>query len=136
MRGADREQTASTDDARSATGRLPERADELPRDQAREIQRGRLLAAAVNAVEDAGYTRMTVAQIVARARVSRKTFYGLFADSEDCFLAAFDQLIGEATLVARDAFERESDWRDGIRSALTRLLTLIDDEPGVPRGYA
>ena len=101
----------------------------LPRGQVTQIQRSRMLAAAVEAVEDVGYARMTVAQVIGRARVSRKTFYDVFTDREDCFLAAFEQALGQARLMAQEAYERESIWREGIRSALARLLIFMDEEP-------
>ncbi|HYM55611.1 MAG TPA: TetR family transcriptional regulator [Solirubrobacteraceae bacterium] len=92
-----------------------------------------MLAAAVEAVEDVGYARMTVAQVIGRARVSRKTFYDVFTDREDCFLAAFDQALSQASVLAAEAYERESGWRDGVRSALARLLMFLDDEPGLAK---
>jgi AcrR family transcriptional regulator len=92
-----------------------------------------MLAAAVEAVEEVGYARMTVAQIIARARVSRKTFYDVFADREDCFLAAFEQALEQVRARARESFEAESSWREGIRAALARLLSLMDQEPGLTR---
>lgn len=103
------------------------------RDDVAEIQRGRMLAAAVDAVQDVGYAQMSVAQVIGRARVSRKTFYDIFADREDCFLAAFEQALSEAGNLAREAYERESGWREGVRSALTSLLIFMDEEPGLAR---
>ncbi|HEV2922946.1 MAG TPA: TetR/AcrR family transcriptional regulator [Solirubrobacteraceae bacterium] len=93
-----------------------------------QIQRSRMVAAAVLVVEEVGYARMTVAQVIARARVSRKTFYEVFADREDCFLAAFDQALSQARTLVTDAFRRESEWHEGIRAALTSLLILMDEE--------
>ena len=48
-----------------------------------EMQRSRLLGGAVAAVEELGWSSVTVASIASRARVSRKTFYDLFSDRED-----------------------------------------------------
>jgi AcrR family transcriptional regulator len=92
-----------------------------------------MLSAAVEAVEDVGYARMTVAQVISRARVSRKTFYDIFADREDCFLAAFEQALSQARLLVSGAYERESGWREGIRAALARLLMFMDEEPGLAK---
>ena len=105
----------------------------VPRGQVTEIQRGRMIAAAVEAVEEVGYSRMTVAQVIARARVSRKTFYDVFADREDCFLAAFDQAMEQVRDRARASFEAESSWREAIRAGLTRLLGLMDQEPALTK---
>ncbi len=105
----------------------------LPRGQVTQIQRSRMLAAAVEAVEEVGYARMTVAQVISRARVSRKTFYDVFIDREDCFLAAFEQALGQARLIAEEAYAGESSWREGVRAALARLLMFMDEEPGLAR---
>jgi AcrR family transcriptional regulator len=92
-----------------------------------------MLAAAVETVAEVGYARMTVAQVISRARVSRKTFYDVFADREDCFLAAFKPALGQASLEARDAYDRETSWCDGVRSALVRLLTLMEAQPSLAK---
>src|SRR3984885_2369400 len=105
----------------------------LPRGEVTEIQRSRMITAAVDAVAEVGYARMTVAQVIGRARVSRKTFYDVFTDREDCFLAAFEQAMGQAQLIAKEAYESESTWRDGIRAALARLLIFMDEEPGLAK---
>jgi AcrR family transcriptional regulator len=118
---------------RTATPRLRPGPGGLPRGQVTQIQRSRMLAAAVEAVEDVGYARMTVAQVISRARVSRKTFYDVFADREDCFLAAFEQALTQARLIAQEAYERETSWRDGVRAALARLLLFMDEEPGLAK---
>src|SRR6476646_6012840 len=96
----------------------------LPRGQVTEIQRARMLAAAVETVAEVGYARMTVAQVISRARVSRKTFYDVFADREDCFLCAFKQALGQASVLAREAYDREASWCDGVRSGLAKLLVV------------
>jgi AcrR family transcriptional regulator len=118
---------------RVATPRLRPGPGGLPRGQVTQIQRSRMLAAAVEAVEDVGYARMTVAQVISRARVSRKTFYDVFTDREDCFLAAFEQALEQARTIARDAYEQESGWREGLRAALARVLMFMDEEPGLAK---
>ena len=59
-----------------------------------EIQRARMIAALVEVAGERGVGGVTVGRIVGRSGVSRRTFYELFADREDCFLAAFDQAVG------------------------------------------
>jgi AcrR family transcriptional regulator len=98
-----------------------------------EIQRSRLLTAALETVEERGYARMTIAEVTGRARVSRKTFYEVFSDLEDCFLALFEQALSHARLLAGEACERESGWCEAIRAALARLLLFMDEEPGLAR---
>jgi len=96
---------------------------------ATENQRRRMLDAAVEAVGEVGYARMTVDQVIRRARVSRKTFYDAFADREECFLAAFEHELTGARRLAREEYERQSHWREGIRGALGQLLRLMDERP-------
>jgi AcrR family transcriptional regulator len=105
----------------------------LPRGQVSEIQRSRMLTATVDAVEDVGYARLTVAQVIARARVSRKTFYDLFEDREDCFLAAFDQAVDQFGALVGEAYAQEPNWREGIRAGLLAMLRFMDEEPALAR---
>jgi AcrR family transcriptional regulator len=109
------------------------RLSQLPQGQVTAIQRARLLAAAVETIEEIGYARMTVAQVITRARVSRKTFYDMFADREDCFLAAFEQTHAQAWRAASEACASRSRWQGQVRSGLSRLLVLIEEEPGLAR---
>jgi AcrR family transcriptional regulator len=124
---------AIRDEPATATPRLRSGRNAMPRARVRVMQRRRILAAAVDTVGDVGYARMTVAQVIARARVSRKTFYDIFADREECFRAAFEQALSEATVLATRAYGHQSSWRAGIRAALARLLMFMDEEPVLAR---
>lgn len=103
----------------------------LPRERVVEIQRARILAAAVQAVEEAGYTRLSVGAIICRARVSRKTFYDLFSDREDCFCAIVEQTVSHLRQIVTDAYRQENSWRDGVRAALTNVVAFLEDEPAL-----
>jgi AcrR family transcriptional regulator len=124
---------ASKDKTRSGGPRLRSGPSGLPRGQVSEIQRSRMLTAAAEAVEEVGYARLTVAQVIARARVSRKTFYDLFEDREDCFLAVFDQAVEQISALVTEAYTREQNWRDGLRAGVLAMLRFMDDEPGLAR---
>jgi AcrR family transcriptional regulator len=73
---------------------------------------------------------VTVAHIVERAGVSRRTFYELFADREECFLAALDEAIGRAGAVVLPTYGGAAGWRERVRAGLAALLCFLDDEPG------
>jgi AcrR family transcriptional regulator/DNA-binding MarR family transcriptional regulator len=98
-----------------------------------ELQRTRLLDAAFALVAEQGYRRMAARKVAERAGVSPKTFYDLFTDREDCFLAAFDQAVDECSAVARPAYEGESEWAASIRAGLAALLHFLDREPELCR---
>ncbi|HZL48876.1 MAG TPA: helix-turn-helix domain-containing protein [Solirubrobacteraceae bacterium] len=97
----------------------------------REVQRGRLLAAAVEVVAESGYAGMSMARVTGRAGVSRGTFYELFEDREDCFLAAFDDSIIRIASVAAPAYEGEQRWEERVRAGLTSMLECIGGGPGL-----
>jgi AcrR family transcriptional regulator len=97
-----------------------------------ELQRTRLLDATFAVVSEQGYKRMTVRRVSGRAGVSNKTFYDLFTDREDCFLAAFDHAVGELTAVVLPAYEGEGEWVARIRAGLGTLLGFLDHEPALP----
>jgi AcrR family transcriptional regulator len=118
---------------RTATPRRRSGSSRLSRGRVTEIQRSRMLAAALSAVEEVGYSRMTVAQVISRAKVSRKTFYDVFADREDCFLAALEQAVTQAGRHVKEAYARETGWREGVRAGLGELLVFFDEEPALAR---
>ena len=105
----------------------------LPRRQVTEIQRARILAAAVEVVEELGYAGMTVAQVIGRAKVSRKTFYDLFADRQDCFVAVLEETIARIARPMEEACAGEERWRERVRLGLARLLALLEEEPVLAR---
>jgi AcrR family transcriptional regulator len=96
-----------------------------------EAQRSRMLTAAGEIVSERGYGRMSVALIVARAGVSRETFYGYFENCEDCFLAAFDEALAQMAGVMAPAYEGEGRWSERIRAALAALLGFLEYEPTI-----
>jgi AcrR family transcriptional regulator len=114
--------------ARSGAQRRPGR-EVVPRERVSKVQRARMLLAARQVVASEGYGRMSVERVVAKAGVSRKTFYDLFENREDCFIAAFDDAITRAARVVVQAYESQAGWRERIRAGLAALLALLDDEP-------
>ncbi len=96
-----------------------------------EIQRARMIAALVEVAREQGAGGVTVANIVARSGVSRRTFYELFEDREDCFLAAFDLAVQGAVRRVLPAYGARGTWRERVRAGLGALLEYLDDEPGM-----
>src|SRR5580704_4478723 len=98
-----------------------------------EIQRARLIAGAVCAIEDLGYAQTTVGHITTRASVSRRPFYELFANREDCLVAVLEDLLGQ---IGNELVAANIDglpWREGIRGGLWAILSLFDREPALAR---
>lgn len=81
-----------------------------------------------------GYAETTVGDVVAAARVSRNAFYELFADKEDCFLAAAEQ-VGEEMLDSLYAQVGEPTWTEALRVGLRIYLRSWRDQPRFARAY-
>ncbi len=83
----------------------------------------------VRVVAEHDVASATVARVVARAGVSRRTFYDLFAGCEDCFLAVFEDTVSRASVIATEAVASTSGWREQVRAGLGALLGFCDEEP-------
>jgi len=110
-------------------GQLPSGRHGLPREYVRRSQRTRLVTAAIEVAGEEGYAGMTVSAVIARAGVSRKTFYEFFADREACFLAAFDQVLEEGLSGMRAAYATSEDWTTNLRAAFERGLAALAAHP-------
>jgi AcrR family transcriptional regulator len=105
----------------------------LPREHVSGIQRMRILTAMAEVASERGAGSVTVAHVVARAGVSRRAFYDLFADREECFLAAFDEAIGRVSALVSEAYGRPGSWRERLRAGLWAALVWLDEEPATAR---
>jgi AcrR family transcriptional regulator len=98
-------------------------------------QRSRMLDAVTAAVARKGYAAVTVADVVAGAGVSRRTFYEHFADKEACFLAAFEaggELLREQ-ITAAVLELGEAPWSEVLRVALRAYVEALAGEPELVR---
>jgi AcrR family transcriptional regulator len=97
------------------------------------MQRRRLLLAMDELLGEIGVEDATVGRISKRAGVSRRTFYEVFEDREECFLAAFEQAIERLAGDVVPAYRRGGRWSVRVRAALSVLLEHFDAHPGVAR---
>ncbi len=101
--------------------------------QVAEIQRSRLLAAGVRAVDELGWSNTTVADIVARSRISRRTFYETFANREECLAAVLEDILGVIAGEFAGAGLEGLAWRGRVRQGLWTILAFFDREPLLAR---
>jgi AcrR family transcriptional regulator len=94
-----------------------------------EIQRERMIAAMARLACEHGVAGVTVAQVVARAGVSRRTFYELFHDRNDCFRGAFEQGVERAAGRVVPAYRGARGWRERMHAAVGALLAFLEEEP-------
>jgi AcrR family transcriptional regulator len=100
-----------------------------------ESQRTRMLTGAIEAVAELGYESTRVTDIIARAGVSRKTFYDHFDEKEHCFLAAYDVEVAELTEAASTAFSGTGPrpWVEQVSDGLRALLRHLSERPAAAR---
>jgi AcrR family transcriptional regulator len=92
------------------------------------MQRSRLLSAAAIAVAELGWPGASVAHITARARVSRRTFYDLFDNREDCLLAILEDVFARVEDELAAASLDGLPWRERVRAGLWTILSFLDRE--------
>jgi AcrR family transcriptional regulator len=115
---------------------LPRGPHGLAREEVLASQRGRMLSAIAEAVAEKGYAAATVADVVGRAGVSRKTFYEHFTDKEQCFLAAWDagvEILIDA--LTRATLETEGRWQDRVRAGVHAYLETLAAVPAFARTF-
>ncbi len=98
-----------------------------------DIQRSRLLSGAVAAVDELGYADTTIADVTARARVSRRTFYELFANREECLIAVLEDVVALVGQEVARAGVGGLSWRERVRGGLWVILSFLDREPALAR---
>ena len=114
---------------------LPRGRHGLPREVVAESQRSRILAAMVEVTAERGYAECQIARVIADAGVSRKTFYELFRDKEDCFLAAYELWLGRMLSTTAEAYEAgaKQSWVDGVQEGLAAVVDFIAQHPAPAR---
>lgn len=103
------------------------------RRQVVDVNTARLVTAAIDALASGGYANLSVAAVIERARVSRKTFYEVFANRHDCFEAVFGHITARGLTTIGSACDAEQGWLAATRSGLEALLSLIDEEPALAK---
>jgi AcrR family transcriptional regulator len=94
-------------------------------------QRTRILDAMVSSCAEKTYAETTIADLVARAAVSRTTFYKLFADKRDCFDAAVTRSIERLGTTLARATEGCDSPAEATRRATVAGLELLAAEPAL-----
>lgn len=122
--------------AASAPGvqrRLPRGRHDLSREQVEADQRLRILLGFFSAMAENGYADTSVGAVIKHAGVSRDTYYRLFTDKLDGFLAAFDLVAEVLVAELRDASRGPGSPLERVERGLGRYLSLLSDHRGEAR---
>ncbi len=103
----------------------------IPRAVVHEVQRGRLLDALAEVISEEGYLNTTVHKILKRAGISRRTFYEIFSDKEDCFLAAYQEAADHVIVLVQRACRLGGTPEIRIENSLRAMLEFAEQEPQV-----
>jgi AcrR family transcriptional regulator/DNA-binding MarR family transcriptional regulator len=98
-------------------------------EQVSAIQRARILAAMREICCEHREHSVTVAHVAGRAGISRRTFYELFENCDECFLAALEEGLARISAAVLPAWQAQGAWRERIRAALIELLSFLDGDP-------
>jgi AcrR family transcriptional regulator len=92
------------------------------------------MRALVEVIVERGWADTSVGLVVARATMSRRTFYELFPGGlEECLLAVLDETARRANAFVSQRLEQAGSWQEGVREALAALLLFFDSEPALAR---
>jgi len=105
----------------------------VARKRARTAQRLRLALAMIDAIAENGYRATRVADVIALAGVSRKTFYEHFANRQECLLATYDMVTEEGMRRVEQAYRETEGWPGRVEAAIRTLFEASIENPGALR---
>jgi AcrR family transcriptional regulator len=114
-------------------GPLPAGRHGFTREQVAHNQRERLIAGLATAVAEHGYRAVTITHITKEARVSRRVFYENFESKEECFLTAFEVVVGHVRALAEEAAPPVEGWPRQAIAAARAVLAFFAEEPDLAR---
>jgi AcrR family transcriptional regulator len=93
--------------------------------------RQRLFDALEESIAQDGYPRTTIADIVRRARTSRRTFYQHFASKDDCFVALLTEANAAQVRQITVAVDPAAAWETQVRRAIEAWIASVDSRPAL-----
>jgi AcrR family transcriptional regulator len=115
-------------------GQIPGGRHGLAPEAVAESQRTRILAGMAAAVAEHGYAQTSIADVIERAGVSRKTFYQQFDGKDECFAVAYGVEMDRLLEITLSAFEAEGPpWSRRLRGALMALCGALAANPPAAR---
>lgn len=95
--------------------------------------RSRLLDALTLALTDQAYADVTIADIVAHARVSRRTFYEQFDNKDACLLALCERLSEQILGLIAAGYDPTADWVEQLNRVTDTYLQALQMQPALVR---
>ncbi len=130
-RAQEPEDETGADDAarRDRYRRLPAGVHGLDPEEVRRDQRERLQTALVELIAERGCQAVRILDLTKLARVSRPTFYSLYADKEELFLATYDEIAMRMGNAIMKAYGEHRSPGEGLRAAMHAWAGMAAAEP-------
>lgn len=107
----------------------------VPGRSVQRSSRARLLEAMADGIAACGYPDTTVADVVRRAKTSRRTFYQHFPDREACFLALLSEHCTQVIRRIRMSVDVGASAHLQVRQAIEAWAEYCDAHPGVAKAF-
>jgi AcrR family transcriptional regulator len=91
--------------------------------------RARMIEAMLTSIGEQGYAATVVADVIAKAVASRKTFYEHFEDKHSCFFAMSEEIVDEWVARVKRPEGTSEDGRQAIEALVDDLFTLALENP-------
>jgi AcrR family transcriptional regulator len=95
--------------------------------------RQRLLDGLVEVLRSQPFSEITIAEVVAKARVSKRTFYEQFPSKEACLLALGERLSDQTLALIVANYRFDQDWVTQLRTVTHAYLSSLESQPIVMR---
>ncbi len=109
--------------------RLPHGPSGMDRTEVERNQRSRICGGMIEAVAKTGYRATTVAHVIALAGVSRRAFYEIFDNKEECFLATYEIVVAQHRRRMLQGWLTDRGWENRVHASLSALLTGVARDP-------
>ncbi|MFJ7214528.1 TetR/AcrR family transcriptional regulator [Amycolatopsis sp. NPDC098790] len=96
-----------------------------------DIRRQRLLDGLAASITEGGFRDTTVADVVRRARTSRRTFYEHFSSREECLIALLADANRAMIQQISDAVDADAPWALQVRQAIEAWIACAESEPAI-----
>jgi AcrR family transcriptional regulator len=109
--------------------RLPAGTHGLNPEEVQRDQRERLRSALVELIAQRGYQAVRIRDLTKLARISRPTFYGLYASKEELLLASYDEIAQRTAKTAIEAYQAQGTQSERLTAAIHAFAELAADTP-------
>jgi len=103
--------------------------ERLSREALSELQRERIVDAAIEVFAKRGYQSTTVDNIVSAAKIGVGSFYAHFEGKDDCLLQCYVRIAAEARERIDAVVDPSRSWAQQTCAVLHELLAMIAAEP-------